>query len=258
MLPTARETAMTTFVLVAGAWHGAWCWYKVAPLLEEAGHAVVAVDLPSLGRDTTPISAVSLQMWRDHVVDIVDAQPDRVVLVGHSRGGVVISAVAEQRPHRIEALVYVAAFLLGDGESCNDQAAYDDTVLTRNIQSSDGGTALVVADEAIRAAFYGECSEADVAHARACLRPEAAVVLGTPVSISDARFGRVPRDYVECLRDNALSLASQRRMQAAQPCRRTLALDTDHSPFFSAPDQLVEFLVGAAADLAPVGEVGSK
>jgi pimeloyl-ACP methyl ester carboxylesterase len=239
---------MTTFVLVAGAWHGAWCWYKVSPLLEAAGHTVVTVDLPSLGRDTTPISEVSLAVWRDHVVDIVDAQPDRVVLVGHSRGGVVISEVAEQRPERIEALVYVAAFLLRDGESCNDQAAHDTTILTRNIHPSADGTALVVADEAVRAAFYGECSDADVALARTCLRPEAAVVLGTAVSISGARFGRVPRDYVECLRDDALSLSSQRRMQAAQPCRRTIVLDTDHSPFFSAPRQLVEFLSGAGTE----------
>ncbi|BBY85931.1 alpha/beta fold hydrolase [Mycolicibacterium tokaiense] len=61
--------------------------HKAAPLLEAGGHTAVMVDLPSLGRDTTPITEVSLQVWRDHVVNIVDAQPDPVVLVGHSRGG---------------------------------------------------------------------------------------------------------------------------------------------------------------------------
>ncbi|GAA1681861.1 hypothetical protein [Mycolicibacterium murale] len=71
--------------------------------------------------------------------------------------------------------------------------------------------------------------------------------MGTAVTISDHRFGRVPRDYVECLRDNAISLSAQHRMQAALPCRRTLTLDTDHSPFFSAPLQLVQFLVGASS-----------
>jgi pimeloyl-ACP methyl ester carboxylesterase len=96
---------LTTFVLVAGAWHGAWCWYKVAPLLEADGHTAVTVDLPSRGRDTTPITEVSLQVWRDHVVNVVDAQPDPVVLAGHSRGGVVISEVAEHRPERIEAML---------------------------------------------------------------------------------------------------------------------------------------------------------
>jgi hypothetical protein len=71
--------------------------------------------------------------------------------------------------------------------------------------------------------------------------------VGTAVTISDDRFGRVPRDYVKCLRDNAISLSAQRRMQAALPCRRTLTLDTDHSPFFSALHQLVTFLVGASS-----------
>ena len=58
---------MGTFVLVHGAWHGAWCWYKVVPRLEQAGHRVIAPDLPSLGSDKTPISQVSLRLWTDRV-----------------------------------------------------------------------------------------------------------------------------------------------------------------------------------------------
>jgi pimeloyl-ACP methyl ester carboxylesterase len=54
---------MSTFVLVHGAWHGAWCWYKIIPLLEEAGQKVVALDLPSLGMDRTSIAAVIPDMW---------------------------------------------------------------------------------------------------------------------------------------------------------------------------------------------------
>jgi pimeloyl-ACP methyl ester carboxylesterase len=49
---------MSTFVLVHGAWHGAWCWYKVVPRLRQAGHEVIAPDLPSLGRDRTPVAEI--------------------------------------------------------------------------------------------------------------------------------------------------------------------------------------------------------
>jgi pimeloyl-ACP methyl ester carboxylesterase len=239
---------LTTFVLVAGAWHGAWCWYKVAPLLEAGGHTVVSVDLPSLGRDTTPISEVSLAMWRDHVVNIIDAQSDRVVLVGHSRAGVVISEVAEQRPERIESLVFVAAFLPTNGSSVFDlSAAGEETVLTRNSYPSDDGTTFLLTDEGLRPSLYGECSDEDVALARSLVRPEAVAPSRTAVTISDDQFGSVPRDYVECLRDNAIALSHQRRMQADQPCRRVAALDTDHSPFFSEPQRLVEFISGAVA-----------
>jgi pimeloyl-ACP methyl ester carboxylesterase len=58
---------MSTFVLVHGAWHGAWCWYKVVPRLRQAGHEVIAPDLPSLGRDRTPIAEVSLDRWADSI-----------------------------------------------------------------------------------------------------------------------------------------------------------------------------------------------
>src|SRR6185295_5208657 len=107
---------MSTYLLIHGAWHGAWCWYKVAPRLETLGHKVIAPDLPSLGTDKTPVNRVSLALWRDHVSAIIDATPEPVILVGHSRGGIVISEVAEHRPDRIRTLVYLTAFLVRAGE----------------------------------------------------------------------------------------------------------------------------------------------
>jgi hypothetical protein len=83
-----------------------------------------------------------------------------------------------------------------------------------------------------------------VALARLCIQPEPTVPLATPVKLTDANFGRVPRVYVECLRDRAGPISLQRKMQAASPCQRVLALDTDHSPFLSRPDELAALLAG--------------
>ena len=91
---------MATYVLVHGAWHGAWCWFKVIPLLEKRGHKVVALDLPSHGRDKTPTSSVTLQSYADRVCQTLDECSEPVVLVGHSMGGVVITQAAEQRPKK--------------------------------------------------------------------------------------------------------------------------------------------------------------
>jgi pimeloyl-ACP methyl ester carboxylesterase len=77
---------MSTFVLIHGATHGGWCWYKVVSLLEEGGHTVVAPDLPSHGRDKSPISSVSLQAYVDSVCNILDASRNPIILVEHSRG----------------------------------------------------------------------------------------------------------------------------------------------------------------------------
>jgi len=236
---------MSTFLLVHGAWHGAWCWHKLVPRLEKLGHVVIAPDLPAMGRDRTPVNRVSLATWRTHVCEIVDRVPGEVVLVGHSRGGIVISEVAEHRPDRIRALVYLCAFLPRDGESLFDLSARDETSLVPpNFVMSEDKSSSTIRDEALRDAFYGECSDEDLALARFCLQPEPTLPLATPVKLTAGNFGKVPRVYVECLRDRAIPVSFQRLIHGASPCELVLALDTDHSPFLSRPDELATLLAG--------------
>jgi len=231
---------MSTYLLIHGAWHGGWCWHKVLPRLEKLGHRVLAPDLPSLGRDRTPVNRVSLPLWRDFICNIIDAQPEPVILVGHSRGGIVISEVAEHRPDRIRTLVYLSAFLPRDGESLFDLAAHAvGSEVPPNMVMSEDKSSSVVRDEALRSAFYGECSDDDFALARLCLQPEPTLPLATPVHLTDGNFGRVPRVYIACLRDRAVTPPFQQKMLAATPCKRVLTIDTDHSPFFSRPDETV-------------------
>jgi pimeloyl-ACP methyl ester carboxylesterase len=234
---------MSTYLLIHGAWHGGWCWHKVVPRLEKLGHRVLAPDLPSLGRDKTPVNRVSLPLWRDFVCELIDAQREPVILVGHSRGGIVVSEVAEHRPDRIRTLVYLTAFLPRDGESLFDLAAHaTDSQVPPSMVMSEDKSSSIVRDEAIRSAFYGECSDDDVALARACLQPEPTLPLATPVHLTEANFGRVPRVYIQCLRDRAVTPAFAKQMIAASPCERVLTIDTDHSPFFSRPDETVAHL----------------
>lgn len=75
---------MGKFVLIHGSWHGAWCWYKVIPLLARAGHQVVAPDQPSYGRDKTPTADVSPNAWTESICQVLDAQTEPVVLVGQA------------------------------------------------------------------------------------------------------------------------------------------------------------------------------
>jgi pimeloyl-ACP methyl ester carboxylesterase len=233
---------MSTYLLIHGAWHGAWCWHKVVARLEKKGHRVIATDLPSLGRDRTPVNRVSLGTWRDHVCAILDSQPEPVVLVGHSRGGIVITEAAEHRPERIRALVYLTAFLPANGQSLFDLAPHPDSLVPPNMVMAEDKASATVRDEALRDAFYGECSDDDVALARLMLQPEPTLPLATPVKTTEARFGTVPRVYVECARDRAIPLALQRQMHSATPCRTVLSIDTDHSPFFSRPDETAAHL----------------
>jgi pimeloyl-ACP methyl ester carboxylesterase len=235
---------MATFVLVHGAWHGAWCWFKVIPLLEQTGHTVVAVDLPSHGIDRTPIRDVSLESYAEFVCRVLDACREQVILVGHSMGGAVISRSAELRPARIEKLVYLAAFLLPNGRTILEATPPDARAQTMaSLVINEDGSAASLKAESVRHMFYADCEDSDVALARTLLVPQAMAVSVTPLSASDENWGRVPRFYIECARDNAIPIEAQRAMSSTLPCRRVITMETSHSPFLSSPGELSDHLL---------------
>ena len=234
---------MATFVLIHGAWHGAWCWFKVAPLLRQMGHTVRVPDLPAHGIDRSPTSGVTLQAYADRVCAVLDACAEPAILVGHSMGGIVISEAAEARPDKVARLVYLTAFLLRDGETLLEVAQTDAAArVLGSVEFSADGTTAMVRDAAIAEVFYNDCSAADIELARTLLVPQAAAPFATPARNTAAKFGRIPRHYIECVADNAISIATQRAMHGRTPCSNVVTLDTGHSPFFSAPDQLVHAL----------------
>jgi pimeloyl-ACP methyl ester carboxylesterase len=239
---------MAIFILVHGSWHGGWCWDSVALLLAGSGHVVHAPDLAGLGDDGTDLSTVTLASWRDQIVALVDAAREPVVLVGHSRGGIVISEVAEARPDRIARLVYLAAFLLRDGESVSRTMRADgSSLILPNLIVFEDGISSIVRREALAATFYGDCTAEEVTAAAARLRPEPVLPNRTPVHVTAERFGRVKRAYIATAADRAVPPALQRRMYTALPCDRVITMDTAHSPFVSAPATLALHL----AMLAP-------
>lgn len=110
---------MAAFVLVHGAWGGAFTWDPVTAGLEAAGHQVLAPDLPGLGKRRGELhGGITLTQHVDDLeAQIAEAGFDRFVLAGHSYGGMVISAIAARMGGRIDALVYCDAFLPADGQS---------------------------------------------------------------------------------------------------------------------------------------------
>lgn len=238
---------MATFVLVPGSWHGAWCWFKALPRLREKGHSAIAVELPGHGRAWTDIKNVSLQHYVNAVVAVLDEQMAPVVLVGHSRGGIVISQVAERTPEKVRKLVYLAAFLIPNGEAMLPTAISDgESLIVSNLNVNEREGWHMLKESAFREALYGDCSEEDVVLASQLLTPEPNAPVATPLSLTEERFGRVPRVYIETLKDKGVSPMLQRRMQARLPCEQVISMATSHSPFFSTPDQLVGHLTEVA------------
>ena len=232
------------FVLVHGAWHGAWCWEQVEHHLGEVGAASVAVDLPGRQGDPPSVAQLTLESYVDQVVAAIETSPEPVVLVGHSLGGLVISQTAERVPEKISSLVYLCAMLLQDGQSTLDAAVNDPTSqLMANISLDEGTATSSVTGPAVRDLFYGDCRSADTEKAIKLLVPEPIVPASTPLHVTAERWGSVARSYIVCTQDRAISPASQRAMIASVGVDKVIEMDSSHSPFISQPEQLAALLV---------------
>jgi pimeloyl-ACP methyl ester carboxylesterase len=240
-------SSMSTYLLIHGAWHGGWCWSKVVPLLEAAGHTVLAPDLPSHGEDTTPTASVTLKSYTDRICEIASAQAEPVILLGHSMGGVAITQAAENCPEKIRALVYMCAFLPRNGDSLMTWASQDKESLVNPSTTYPMGEGVIsFKPQYTHDAFYANCTDEDEKFAKSRLVAQSLAPFVVPVQTTPERWGRIPRYYIECAYDRAISLDLQQAMQKESPCQHTFSIDTDHSPFFSAPEHLADILAHIA------------
>jgi pimeloyl-ACP methyl ester carboxylesterase len=235
-----------TFLLIHGAWHGAWCWDRLAPHLLRRGHRVVAIDLPAHGDDPTPWYRTTLRGYAECVSRTAAQQDEPPLLVGHSMGGMVITQAAHQAPQQFAGLVYLCAFVPLPGDRMLGLARSDGgSVVGRHSSMRLSGIRFPA--DAAGETFCGECDADTVRWAGSRLRPEPILPMlqrlkaGAPLTL--------PRVYLECTRDRAISLAHQRAMAGRAGMDRVLTLDSDHSPFLSMPEQLAERLHAVAGRL---------
>lgn len=213
------------------------------PLLQAKGDEAIALDMPGRGANPAPVAAQTLANYVATVVAAIDESADRVYLVGHSAGGMVVSEAAENRPKRVAGLIYIAAFMLSDGQCLADIAADDPgNTIVPNTVANEAGTTLTVIPGKARAPLYHDCSDADVDWAQQRLVAETTEPSSAKVHLSATRYGTVPRYYLECLQDRAISIATQRALCATQPPAQVFTLDTSHSPFLSQPAVVAEHL----------------
>jgi pimeloyl-ACP methyl ester carboxylesterase len=240
---------MARFVLVHGAFGGAWCWEPVVGPLEAAGHTVEALDLPGGGDDATPVEGITLESCAGRVCAQLLAGSEPAVLVGHSMGGVVVTQAAANCPERVAELVFVAAFMPADGQSLLELTQLpegrDDQIQANIVVDGEPPVATLPDDSAVNA-VYNCCPPEQARAAVARHRPQAVSPFATPVSVDERALAAIPRSYVFTARDQSIPPALQRRMIAEHPCRRVIELDTDHMPQLSATDGLVDALLAIA------------
>ena len=233
------------FVLVHGAWLGAWCWDAVAESLRKQGHTVAVPELPGHGTDQTPLASISLDAYVKKVSEAIDAS---AVLVGHSMAGAVISQTAESIPEKIERLVYVSAYLLRNGENITTVSQQaDDSLVPANMVFAPDYSTVEIHQEGLRDVFCADAPPDRVKAIVAKARPEPTAPFNTPVQISEKRFGKVPRAYIKTSQDRAVTPKLQALMLNRTPCDPVLTVESSHTPFLSRPAELARLIVQAAS-----------
>jgi len=241
-------------ILIHGAWQGSWAWDYVAPLLRARGCRADALDLPGNGADATPPAEATFYLHVKFIADRIKAAPAPVWLVAHSGGGAAASQAAEAAAENVAGIVYICGFMVPDGiaySSLVDVAAKADPaargIWPHLVKSADGETTSVPADAA-REIFYHDCPPdlADAAIRKLSPQPER-TRMAVP-QLSPGRFGKLPRVYIEALRDRSVVLALQRRMQDLLPGARRFSLDSGHAPLISQPANLVDAIVAGITD----------
>jgi pimeloyl-ACP methyl ester carboxylesterase len=239
---------MKTFILIHGSWHSSWNWHKVIPILESKGYKAIAIDLPGMGRDKTPISEVKMSTTVQQICGLIDGIEGKVVLVGHSKNGIMISQAAEYRPDKIEKLVYLAAYLIPDGKTQKEYSVQDTAgVLKPYVTMHEELNAHTLQPQIYKERLYADCDDYITELAKVLLSHEPVESGITPLQLTEKNYGRVPRVYIECTEDKAVTPFIQRKMYTESPCEKVYSMATSHSPFFSKPDELVDILCEIAA-----------
>jgi pimeloyl-ACP methyl ester carboxylesterase len=240
---------MATFVIVHGAWGGAWSWNKrVVPLLHEAGQTVYAVTLTGLGERTHLASPeVSLDTHIQDVVNVLFYEDlTDVILAGHSYGGNVITGVADRAPERIQQLVYLDAATPADGQSSADSGPGRLQQLEEQAQQSGDGWK--IAPGAVPPDQPSEITE----WALPRRSPMPIKTMTTPLTLTRGETS-LPRAFVYCSLGKEPGSPQVTRAERIRhdPRWRFFELNTGHNLHYTAPKETVSILLELAS--APVG-----
>ena len=244
--PVQAQGAGQTFVLVHGAWHGGWCWSRVADRLRAGGHRVFTPTQTGLGdRKHLMSKEITLETFTQDITGLIEAEElTGITLVGHSFGGLAISGVADRMPDRVRALVYLDSIIVEGGKSPFDGLP-PDIVATRRkaAEESSGGLSLPVPSPSV----FGISDQRDNDWVARRMTPHPLSTFTSPLPIKGPVGNNLPRTYIHCTTPAYAPLEGSRRWVKAQSGWRWMEIATGHDAMVSAPDELARMLVGVAA-----------
>ncbi len=243
------DAPKSTYVLVHGAWQAPYVWDAVSTDLKNNGHNVIVVQLPGHGTDNTAPHTLTIDVYRDKVIEAMSAVDGPVILVGHSMGGMVVTSVAEKSPSKISKLVYIGAYLPTSGQALVELVGEDaDSQLGMYLIESEDKLTIDVQRDNLTRLFIDDGSQQAKDEMVTNYRAEPSIPLINPVTITSANFGSVNKVYIKTLQDIVISPKLQDRMIASAGITTVYTINTSHSPFLAQPEKVSELLLGVAGN----------
>ena len=231
------------FVLVHGAWAAPFAWKMISENLSKDGNRVLAVQLPGHGSDNTDPRLLHMDSYIKSVSDSIKEIGEKVILVGHSLAGMIVSGVAEQIPELIEKLVFVAAYVPQSGQSAYSISLLDkQSLLGASLLVSEDQSEFGIKKEDILNIFCQDGSEDVQKLILSNYKAEPAAPFADPVVLSEEKFGKVAKYYVETLQDHGIGNDLQKEMIAVAKIKNVYELNTGHTPLLSKPQELSSIL----------------
>jgi pimeloyl-ACP methyl ester carboxylesterase len=231
------KNSMSDFVLVQGAWFGAWCWKRVLPLFWRGGHRAFAVSLTGVGERAHQLSPdIRLQTHIDDVMAVIEAEElQGAVLVGHSYAGIVITGVADQvrDASRLSRLVYVDAVLPQPGE-CWSSTHDDKAKAARRAAIAKDGSLAPPSPE-----IFG-LQEADAEWVARRQTAQPGSLYDDPLQFDAGRAARFPCRFIDCTNPALPTIAASRQRAREMPGWDVREIATGHVPMISEPEALVD------------------
>jgi pimeloyl-ACP methyl ester carboxylesterase len=241
---------MTNFVLVHGAWHGAWCWRHVTEALIRAGHRAHAVTLTGLGERAHLLSpAITLETHIADVIGVIEAEELNDVVLGvHSYAGMLGTAVADRMPHRLSHLVYVDAVVPKPGESWSSTHARATREARLAAAAADPNHSFPPPDPSVFGLQGG-----DHEWVKRRQTPHPGHTYQAPLDFDPRRVAQVPRTFINCTQPPLATIDVIRTRVADTkfwdgawlPGSRVVELITGHDPMISEPEALTRLLLDA-------------
>jgi pimeloyl-ACP methyl ester carboxylesterase len=246
-MTSSEGNPMATFVLVHGAWFGGWCWQKVIPFLEAAGHEVFAPTYTGLAERASELSPeVGLDT---HIQDIVGLLEEKnlhgVILVGHSYGAMVITGVVDQVPERIAHLVYLDTFVPRDGESMANISSIVVSILRKKARAHGDGWRVD------SQGTYGITTEPDRSWVRSKVTPQSLKTFEQPLHLKNPGIvSAKPRTHINCtgggyFRSLMRRILARRALPPTEAGWRLRQLPTGHCAMITMPRGLADLLLEA-------------